>query len=161
MRKLIFILPLFATACSGGFEPTSGDYSVTTSVIEDGCGFASDVEDTGIEESEQISSVLISDDGTTVTIDDSTVCDLEGNDFSCIEESELFNASDINESLMAVFSSEISTTGGWTSAGMIEGETSFIVTCEGADCESVGENMGMSTDCMSLWSISLTKVEAE
>jgi hypothetical protein len=38
-----------------------------------------------------IASVLISDDGTTVTVDDA-LCDLEGNAFSCIESSELFNA---------------------------------------------------------------------
>lgn len=158
MQKLLVILPIFAIACGGGFEPMSGDYQVDMTAIDDGCDIGQGMEDTGGEVEVNISSIVISDDGTTVTMDDETVCDLDGNMFTCMETEEVFDASEMDETLEAVFSTMMDISMEWTAADMIEGDFSLDLMCEGADCETVGADMEMS-ECSSTFTVSLTMVE--
>jgi len=158
MQKLLLTLPLFATACGGGFEPMSGDYTVEMTAVEDGCGIDDDMTDTGGEVEANITSIMISDDGTTVTMDDATVCDLDGNVFTCMETSEVFDASTMDETLDAVFSTMSDISMEWTAADMIEGDFSFGLMCEGADCEAVSTDMDMA-ECSSTFTVALTMVE--
>ena len=158
MQKLLLTLPLFATACGGGFEPISGDYIATLTVVDDGCGIDVDTDDTGGEAEADITSIVISDDGTTVTMDDATVCDLDGNMFTCMETTEVFNASTVDELLEAVYSTMMDVSMEWTAADMIEGDFTYSLMCEGVDCEDVSAQMDLS-ECSSTFAVALTLVE--
>tara|TARA_B110000037_G_C17024587_1_gene466817 strand:- start:216 stop:719 length:504 start_codon:yes stop_codon:yes gene_type:complete len=158
MHKLLLIIPFFATACGSSFEPMSGNYLVQTTILDDGCEFESEMtEDTGGVE-ENITSVMVSEDGTMVTLDETTECVLDGVVFSCTDSSVFYDASMEDETMSAVFSSTMQTDMEWTSADMIDGEMSFSFSCEGEDCMSVVEMTGMQSDCTSLWSVSLEMV---
>ena len=159
MQKLLVILPMFATACGGGFEPTSGDYQLDMVIMDDGCAFEDGTTDTGAEMEENITSIVVSEDGTMVTLDDVSECALDGVAFSCYESSVTFDASTMDETMEAVFSSTMETTAEWIAADMIEGEVSFGLSCEGVDCESVATSMSIPADCTSVWAVTLTMVE--
>jgi hypothetical protein len=137
MHKLFLIIPFFATACGSSFEPMSGNYLVNMIVIDDGCDLESDMTDDTGGMDENVTSVMISDDGTMVTLDETTECVLDGAAFTCYDSSVSYDASMDDETMSAVFNSTMETKMEWTAADMIEGEVSFGFSCEGDDCMTV------------------------
>ncbi|MFO7567019.1 MAG: hypothetical protein R6X02_30525 [Enhygromyxa sp.] len=155
MRSPTLMLACAATltlACGDGgggggsdIEPRSGTWNFMGSdPVDDTCNY----EDLYTDPPGQF-DLTHNGDGT-FTVDDGTNvfdCDLDGATFSCPERAAGENDVGAAFNIDAVVTFSVSVTGSFSSDTQMSGRQLMTVVCEGADCGTVEDVVGVTTPC--------------
>ncbi len=125
------------SACS--FEPVSGDYLLEETSSETDCE-TTDTGDTGGEAEAEPFAVEVNAEKTSMVLYDGVLtCTLDGKSFDCPFEPIVTDLTSSGIDYVSTY--EATFTGSWTSNESFDVDSSFTMSCEGADCETyAGQN---------------------
>ncbi|MES2644550.1 MAG: hypothetical protein V4850_33995 [Myxococcota bacterium] len=126
---------LLLTGCTLFIEPTEGTYMATVEnfVADDACV---DVWELDLADLQSVNAtdVTLSEDGESMTLDDTIECERFGLVFTCVlADEEPIRGRD------ATFQTRVTVDGEWISSYAFDSEWEISTTCLGADCEAYAE----------------------
>ncbi len=149
MRPHLLAIPalaLIATAC-GKTSPASGTWVLgSQEVVSDTCGFGFDEDDDSGDTEEDSFDLVDNEDGTfTIDMGEDTElsCTLSGSSFTCPDTIENIPA----DGMDATLDYAIGIAGDFSGNEAMDATMTLTLSCEGADCTTLGDAMEMTVPC--------------